>query len=82
MIITQHELDHIRSNYQRGFAEGRRKGLAEAVKIVMSDAVSVNATPEVGEVFDVEKYNYANKLLNEHTLFIKKAIEAAAEAGA
>lgn len=40
-------------------------------KVILIDAIEeVTATPEVGEKFDVEKYNYANRLLNEHSTYI------------
>jgi len=40
-------------------------------KIVLEEAViKFNATPEVGEPFDVDKLNYTNKLLNDITSFI------------
>jgi len=66
---------------KKAFEQGRIAGLKEAVGIVVTDAVSVTATPKVGEKFDIEKYNYANELLNKHTIFITEAIEAKIKEG-
>ena len=43
----------------------------ELEKIILVDSImAVNSTPEVGEVFDLEKLNYTNARLNELNGFI------------
>jgi len=40
-------------------------------KLLLEDAVIAHtASPEVGDIVDIEKYNYTNKKLNELTSFI------------
>lgn len=40
-------------------------------EVVLQEAViKFNSTPKVGEPFDIEKHNHANRLLNEMNSFI------------
>jgi hypothetical protein len=52
--------------------EGRAK---EIEKVILGEAVvKFNSTPEIGEEFNLEKHNHANRMLNEMSTFIYKRI--------
>ena len=56
-------------------AEERERMVKEIERIVILDAImKFNSTPEVFEPFNVEKHNYANKMLNEMNVYIYNAL--------
>ena len=46
-------------------------------KVVLVDSVGkFNSTPEVGEKFDLEKHNHANRLLNQMNQYIYQSLKS------